>query len=99
MILSKTLLLSATCLALSAFSTTQAHAEKYDCDAHATHIDHEIGIEKALDAYHVLHGDKADDHHIIDDLKKEHPEIEHELEEYVAAGCGEAELKAHANDH
>ncbi len=70
-----------------------------ECDKHAIHIDKEIGIEKALDAYHVLHGDKEDDHHIIDELKKTHPEVEKELEEYVAAGCTEKELKAHAHDH
>jgi hypothetical protein len=75
------------------------HAEDaYDCDAHATHIDHEIGVEKALDAYHVLHGDKTDDHHIIYELKKTHPDVEHELEEYVAKGCSDIELEPHAND-
>ncbi len=75
------------------------HAENaYDCDAHAAHIDHEIGVEKALDAYHVLHGDKTDVHHIIDELKKTHADVEHELEEYVAKGCSNEELIAHAND-
>jgi hypothetical protein len=99
MTLSKILLLSTVCLGLGAFIAAPVQAEDYDCDAHATHIDAEIGAEKALDAFHVLHGDHADDHHIVDELKKSHPDIEHELEEYVKHGCGEAELKAHADDH
>ncbi|PCI00600.1 MAG: hypothetical protein COB76_03275 [Alphaproteobacteria bacterium] len=90
--------LSAGALFMAAPMTAQA-SDDYDCDAHAAHIDHEIGAEKALEAYHVLHGDATDDHHIIDDLKKSHPDIEHELEEYTAKGCGEKELNAHANDH
>ena len=83
--------------AISALLSIPAFAAYY-CDAHATHIDHEIGAEDALDAYHVLHGDKADDHHIIDKLKAEHPDVEKELEEYVAAGCSDKELEAHAHD-
>ena len=73
--------------------------DKADCDAHAAHIDQVIGAEKALDAYHVLHGDKEDDHHIIDELKETHPDVEHELEDYVASGCSDENLKAHAHDH
>jgi hypothetical protein len=97
----KTSKLLLTTLALGALFIAPAitHAEDaYDCDAHAVHIDHEIGAEKALDAYHVLHGDKADDHHIIDKLKKTHADIERELEEYVAKGCSGKELEAHKDD-
>ncbi len=68
------------------------------CDAHAKHIDHVIGAAKALEAFHVLHGDKSDDTHIIDALKHDHPDVEHELEEYVKSGCTEADLEAHAHD-
>ena len=78
---------------------TITHAEDtYDCDAHAIHIDHVIGVKKALDTYHVLHGDKTDDHHLIYEFKKTHPDVEHELEEYVAKGCSDTELEAHADD-
>ncbi len=87
-------LIGAAALALG----TPAMAETYSCDDHAAHIDHSIGAQQALEAFHVLHGDKADDHHVVETLKKEHPEIEKELEEYVSHGCGEGELKAHMND-
>lgn len=69
-----------------------------DCDAHAKHIDHEIGAVKAIEAYHVLHGDNTDDTHVIDDLKHDHPDVEHELEEFVESGCTIADLEAHAHD-
>ncbi len=94
----KTFLFSA--LAVTAFLAypVASQAGDYNCDEHAAHIDHEIGVEKALDAYHVLHGDKEDDHHIIDELKKTHPDVEHELEEYVEKGCSDKELEAHAHD-
>lgn len=96
----RTPLLIATLAATALFASPvlaedAAHA---DCDAHAVHIDHEIGAEKALEAYHVLHGDAADEHHVIDALKAEHPEIEHELEEFVKSGCTDADLEAHAHD-
>ncbi|MCB1532836.1 MAG: hypothetical protein KDJ35_08200 [Alphaproteobacteria bacterium] len=73
----------------------EAHA---DCDAHAAHIDHEIGAEHALEAFHVLHGDQADEHGVVEALKAEHPDLEHELEEYANSGCTAAELEAHAHD-
>ncbi len=81
--------------ASSAMASEDAHA---DCDSHAKHIDHEIGAKQALEAYHVLHGDSGDDHHVIEALKKEHPDIEHELEAFVASGCTAADLDAHAHD-
>lgn len=65
-------LTSAAIIAGMLFATTTLAAD-YDCDADASHIDHEIGAEKALDAFRVLHGDKADDHHIVEALKKDHP--------------------------
>lgn len=79
----------------AAMASDDAHA---DCDAHAKHIDHEIGAKQALEAYHVLHGDAADEHHVIETLKAEHPDIEHELEAFVASGCSDADLEAHAHD-
>ena len=69
-----------------------------DCDTHAKHIDHEIGADDALAAYDVLHGDHADDNNVIAKLKKEHPDVEHELEEFVKAGCSRHDLEAHADD-
>ncbi|MEM6914231.1 MAG: hypothetical protein AAF511_09660 [Pseudomonadota bacterium] len=71
----------------------------YDCDAHATHIDKEIGAQKALAAYAILHDHKADPDHLIDDLKAEHPTVEKELEDYAEHNCGRELLVAHANDH
>ena len=68
------------------------------CDSHARHIDHEIGAQKAIAAFHVLHGDNADSGHIIDELKHDHPDIEHELEAFVSSGCAITDLEAHAHD-
>ena len=85
----------AMCGLLSAPSYAEEH---FDCDAHAAHIDHEIGAKAAIEAYHILHGDTKDEHHTIDKLKEEHPDIEHELEEYTKNGCTDAELRAHAHD-
>ncbi|MEM0929189.1 MAG: hypothetical protein AAGC81_19805 [Pseudomonadota bacterium] len=69
-----------------------------DCDAHAIHIDQVLGADTALKAYDILHDHTADPAHLIDDLKAEHPDVEHELEDYVAAGCTRALLVAHAHD-
>lgn len=93
-------LLVATVSAAAFFAspTVTMANDGFNCDEHAAHIDHEIGAEKALEAYHVLHGDQADEHHVIEELKKEHADIEHELEEYAAKGCTEKELEAHAHD-
>lgn len=98
MLKKQTSLMLSAAAALVMLSAPVIAEDAYDCDAHAAHIDHEIGAEKALDAYHVLHGDKADDHHIIEELKKEHPGIEHELEEYNSKGCTIEALEAHAHD-
>ncbi len=93
----KTLLLGAAALAFISIPLT-SQAEDMSCDDHAMHIDQEIGAEHALEAYHVLHGDQADDNNVIDTLKEAHPDIEQELEKYVSAGCDAAALEAHAND-
>ena len=84
--------------ALITFPLTAQATEDFNCDEHAKHLDHEIGAEKALEAYHVLHGDNGDEHHVVEELKKDHPDIEHELEDYAAKGCTEAELEAHTHD-
>lgn len=97
MIKNKILLTSA--ISLLGFLSTSVQAEKHDdCDAHAVHIDHVIGAKKALEAYHVLHGDTADTNHIIDALKHDHPKVEHELEAFVKSGCSAKDLEAHAHD-
>ena len=94
----KTLLLAST-IAVFGFVATTAQAEdKAECDAHAKHIDHVIGAKKAIEAYHVLHGDNEDANHIIDALKHDHPKVEHELEEFVKNGCSIKDLEAHAHD-
>lgn len=82
------------------FSASAANAESShaDCDAHAAHIDHEVGATKALEAFDVLHGDHGDTKHVVENMKKEHPAIEHELEEFVKSGCKRADLEAHAED-
>ncbi len=84
--------------AFFAFPIASQATEDFNCDEHAKHIDHEIGAKKALEAYHVLHGDHGDDHHVVEELKKDHPNIEHELEAYVAKGCTDKDLEAHAHD-
>lgn len=97
MISNKVLL--ASVISLCGFLSVSAQAEnKYDCDAHAIHIDHIIGAKKALEAYHVLHGDNADANHIIEALKHDYPKIEHELEDFVKAGCSDKDLEVHAHD-
>ena len=98
---STTLLLSA--LTVSAFLISPAMAdepmeEAYDCNAHAAHLDQMVGAEQALEAYHVLHGDLEDEHHAVEMLKTEHPDLEAELEDYVHQGCTETELEAHVHD-
>lgn len=82
-------------LALPTLSMASDHAS---CYAHAEHIDHEVGAKKALEVFHVLHGDKADSHHVVDEMKHDHPDIEHELEAFVKSGCSAADLEAHAHD-
>jgi len=69
-----------------------------DCDAHAVHIDDVLGADTALKAYDILHDHTADPAHLIDDLKAKHPSVEHELEDYVKAGCSRELLVAHAHD-
>ena len=94
------LLASLAAFALFALPALASDASKdhASCDKHAKHIDHVIGAKKALEAYHVLHGDKGDDTHIIAELKHDHPDIEHELEEFVKSGCTDKDLEAHAHD-
>jgi len=95
----KNKILLASAIALFGLLSVSAQAENHaDCDAHAVHIDHVIGAKKALEAYHVLHGDTADTNHIIDALKHDHPKVEHELEEFVKSGCSAKNLEAHAHD-
>jgi len=83
---------------LFALPASAEFADHGSCDEHAKHIDHEIGAQKALQAYHILHGDNSDPGHIIDELKHDHPKIEHELEEFVSNGCTDKDLEAHAHD-
>mgnify|MGYP000515952340 CR=1 FL=1 len=95
----KTNILLVSALSVFAMTSTSALADKNsECDAHAKHIDHVIGAKKALEAFHVLHGDTKDTNHIVDSLKKSHPDAEHELEEYVKSGCSIKDLEAHAHD-
>ncbi|MGB1199786.1 MAG: hypothetical protein ACPG46_12110 [Thalassotalea sp.] len=97
--MTKTTLLLASVISIFGFLSTSALANKHsDCDAHAKHIDHIIGAKKAIEAYHILHGDTADTTHVIETLKKAHPKVEHELEEFVKSGCSIKDLEAHAHD-
>lgn len=92
------LLVSAIAAVFFTFPSLANTSDHDSCDAHAKHIDHVIGAEKAIMAFHVLHGDNADAGHIIDELKHDHPDIEHELEAFVKSGCTLHDLEAHAHD-
>lgn len=92
------LVLSVVLGALIVSTSFTVYADDYDCETHAMHIDKVIGTEQALDAYHILYGDHDDDHNMLDAMKEEHPDLEHELEEFVSNHCSIDLLKAHADD-